>query len=75
MQAQTHSSRGAHYEIRVRGQLDPAWSSWLSDWTISPLENGETLITGYAVDQPALHGVLNRLRDLNLKLIGVKTLE
>ncbi|MCC6614155.1 MAG: hypothetical protein IT320_11805 [Anaerolineae bacterium] len=75
MGAQAHSSRGAHYEIRVEGHVDPAWSVWFSNWAISPLDNGETLITGYAVDQPALHGVLTRLRDLNLKLIGVKTLE
>jgi hypothetical protein len=60
------------YEIRLEGQLDPRWSEWLEGMTITPLETGETQLTGVVVDQAALHGLLNRIRDLNLKLVSVK---
>jgi len=60
------------YEIRVEGQLDPCWSEWLEGMTIIPLESGGTLLRGPVVDPAALYGLLNRLRDMNLKLIGVR---
>jgi hypothetical protein len=60
------------YEIRLEGQLDPRWSEWLEGMTITPLETGGTQLTGAVVDQAALHGLLNRIRDLNLKLVSVK---
>jgi hypothetical protein len=60
------------YEIRVEGRLNPYWSEWLEGMTITPLETGETLLTGAIVDQAALHGLLNRIRDMNLNLICVE---
>ncbi len=60
------------YEIRVEGHLDPNWSEWLDGLTITLLENGQTLLSGPLPDQAALHGVLNRIRDLNLQLIRVE---
>ena len=63
------------YEIRVAGRLDPRWSEWLGGLSITPLETGETLFSGPLVDQAALHGVLNRIRDMNLELICVEKKE
>lgn len=63
------------YEIRVEGQLEPCWSEWLNGMTIAPLDTGETLLSGPVVDQAALYGLLNRIRDMNLKLIGVEKKE
>jgi hypothetical protein len=60
------------YEIRIEGQLDPAWSEWLEGISIVPLPNGETLLAGPMADQAALHGLLNRIRDMNLKLVGIE---
>ena len=60
------------YEIRVEGQLDPCWSEWLDGMTITPLEDGNTLLSGPVADQAALHGLLNRICDMNLKLICVE---
>ena len=60
------------YAIRIEGRLDPAWSEWLEGISIVPLPNGETLLTGPVADQAALHGLLNRIRDMNLKLVGIE---
>jgi hypothetical protein len=60
------------YEILVEGQLDPAWSEWLDGMTIQPLEGGQTLLHGPLPDQAALYGLLNRLRDMNVRLVWVK---
>ncbi len=59
------------YEIKIQGRLDPRWSDWFAGMRITPLENGETLIAGVLPDQAALHGLLERIRDLNLTLISL----
>ena len=70
-------SQGDFYEILVQGQLDSLWAQWFEGMTLSNTENGEsglacTLIAGQIADQPALHGLLIKIRDLNLKLISVR---
>jgi hypothetical protein len=61
----------AVYEIRVKGHLDGCWSEWFDGLKIANVENGDALLWGEIVDQSALHGVLNKVRDLNLPLISV----
>jgi hypothetical protein len=61
-----------NYEILVEGRLDPCWSEWLEGMCISPHDSGGTLLSGELVDQCALYGLLNRLRDMNLKLVWVR---
>ena len=63
----------AVYEIRVKGHLDGHWSEWFAELTITNLENGEAELSGEIVDQAALHGVLSKVRDLNLPLIAVSS--
>jgi hypothetical protein len=63
--------RMAAYEIRVKGHLDKHWSEWFDGLTIANVENGDAVLSGEIVDQPALHGVLNKVRDLGLPLIAV----
>ena len=63
----------AVYEIRVRGHLDGRWSEWFDGLLITDLENGEALLSGDIVDQAALHGVLNKVRDLGLPLVAVRS--
>jgi hypothetical protein len=61
----------AVYKIRVKGHLDGRWSEWFDGLEITNLENGVALLSGEIVDQAALHGVLNKVRNLNLPLISV----
>ncbi len=59
------------YEIRVKGHFDGCWSAWFDGLVIANVENGDAILSGEIVDQSALHGVLNKVRDLNLPLISV----
>ena len=59
------------YKIRVKGHLDRRWSDWFDGLEIINLQSGETILSGDVVDQAALHGVLAKVRDLNLLLISV----
>jgi hypothetical protein len=59
------------YQIRIRGHLDSTWSEWFDDLMIVNLEGGVTMLEGDLVDQPALHGVLQKIRDLGLPLLAV----
>jgi hypothetical protein len=63
--------RMAVYEIRVKGHLDGRWSEWFDGLRIGNLGNGDAVLSGEIVDQSALHGVLNKVRDLGLPLIAV----
>lgn len=60
-----------HYEIRLHGQLDAGWAAWFDGWDIVLDEAGHTCLRGPAADQPALHGVLKKVRDLGLPLLAV----
>ncbi len=65
----------AIYQIRIRGYLRAKWSEWFDGMTITRLDNGETLIEGAIIDQAALHGMLNHIRDLGLPLLAVDRVE
>lgn len=61
----------AWYEIRLQGRLDPRWASWFDGMTLTDRTDGTTVIHGLVADQAALHGLLQRLRDLGLPLLSV----
>ena len=64
----------AHYRIRFRGHLDPAWSTWFDSLTVTPADDGTTDLVGPLADQAALFGLLARLRDLGATLLLVEYL-
>jgi hypothetical protein len=59
------------YQIRLKGHLGPHWSGWFDGLTITPLDNGETLLTGPIIDQAALFGVLRKVGNLGMPLVSV----
>jgi hypothetical protein len=63
------------YQIRVRGHLGDGWSEWFEGWRISNEDSGDAVLTGPVSDQAALHGLLNRVRDLGLPLLAVARID
>ena len=59
------------YTFRIKGHLASSWSETFDGMQITRNRGGETLITGAVRDQAALHGIIARIRDLNLILISV----
>jgi hypothetical protein len=59
------------YEICVEGELPSGWSDWFEGMDIRRGPKGESVLSGPVADQAALHGVLAKIRDLNLQLISV----
>ena len=65
------SEKGPKNQIRIKGHLDRRWTGWFEGLTITPEDNGETLLTGPVVDQAAPHGLLKKVRDLGMPLLSV----
>jgi hypothetical protein len=72
-----HTSRDheppQHCEITVQGHLAPRWSAWFDGLDLVRTDRGTTVISGPVVDQSALHGLLQKLRDLGIPLISLTT--
>ena len=64
------------YEIEIQGRLEERWSSWFDDMniTVKSQTSGPivTILSGLVADQAALHGLLNRIRDLGIPLLSVQ---
>jgi hypothetical protein len=61
-------------EIIVEGHLDKRWTDWF-DGMVIRYEGTNTSFSGNIKDEAHLHGILNQIRDLNLKLISIKPYE
>jgi hypothetical protein len=73
--ARLHPLETGLFEIRITGHLDEHWTAWFDGMTVSRETDGTTCITGEVADQAALHGLLQRVRDLGLPLISVRRVE
>ena len=71
----TQNSNAKVYEIRLKGHLDGRWVKWFGGLAITLDENGNTLLSGPVADQPALHGILKKVRDVGLPLLSVNSVE
>ncbi len=61
-------------KIKVQGLLDEKWKDWFEGMDISYEENN-TILSGHVKDEAFMHGILNLIRDLNLKLISVNPIK
>ena len=66
----TDAGSPARYEVRIVGVLDPAWFEGLDVRT----DGQHTIISGLLADQPALHGLLTKIRDLGVCLMSLQRL-
>ena len=62
------------FVLRVLGFLAPRWSCWFAGLAVET-SDGETVIVGPVDDQAALHGLLARIRDLGLPLLGLRVVD
>lgn len=67
---------GGIFEVEIKELLEDHWQTWFEGMTLIRTENGlaqkeSTVIRGYIPDQPALHDLLAKIRDLNLTLLSV----
>ena len=59
------------YEIRLRGHLDSRWAAWFDGLSLTTDNDGTTVVSGLVADQAALHGLLQKVRDVGLPLVSV----
>ena len=71
----TDPNEPSAYQIRLKGHLGNEWADWFGGLSITLEDNGDTLLTGLAIDQAALHGLLKKVRDLGMPLISVSPVE
>lgn len=64
-------SGGKFFEIHVKEHLNYKWSDWFEGLELKLMDNGETVLSGYIVDQAALMGILYKLNRLNLTLLSI----
>lgn len=60
------------YEIRIDGQLGTRWAAWFDELAVTSESDGTTVLRGSVVDQAALHGLLQKLRDLGIPLLALR---
>ena len=63
------------YEIRLKGHLDPRWAAWFDGLSLIHESDGATVIRGPVADQAALHGLLQKVRDVGISLVSVNRIE
>jgi hypothetical protein len=61
------------YRIVVRSELNGRYAVAFEGMEMET-KNGDTIITGEVIDQSHLHGILNRINGLGLRLLSVQAL-
>jgi hypothetical protein len=73
-----HKQDISTYRIVLGGRIQKHWSDWVESVNVTWSSVGDSTFTVLecpAMDQAALHGLLARIRDLNLILYYVERLE
>ena len=63
-----------HVEIVLKERLDERLADWFAGFDLAG-SNGATVLTGVVPDQPALHGLFERIRDFNLQIVSIRVEE
>ena len=65
------SQESGRYEIRLQGRLESRWAAWFDGLSLTHDSDKTSVLRGPVADQAALHGLLQKVRDLGLPLISV----
>ena len=68
----TREGTGTVYRIVVREELSERYAAAFEGMEMETKE-GQTVLTGEVIDQPHLHGILDRINGLGLKLVSVES--
>ena len=63
------------YDIRLKGHLDSRWAAWFDGLSLTHDSDGTTIISGPVLDQAALHGLLQKVRDVGIPLVSVAQID
>ena len=63
------------YRISIRGHLAQRWADWFDGLRLTNESDGTTVLQGVVIDQAALHGLLQKVRDTGLPLVSVTRLD
>lgn len=66
---------GTIYQISIKEHLSKQWAEWFAPLVIHHQPDGQTWLVGPLRDQAELHGLLLKVRNLNLTLIAVKPVD
>ena len=69
----THMGTRMVYQIVVRGELSERYATAVEGMEME-IKNGQTVLTGEVIDQSHLHGILDRIGALGLKLMSVENM-
>ena len=69
----SHMGTRTVYRIVVRDELSERYAAAFEGLEMK-IKNGQTILTGEIVDQPHLHGILDRIGALGLKLVSVENM-
>jgi hypothetical protein len=72
-QRRTRKAMGTVYRIVVRDELSSRFAVAFEGMEMER-KGGQTVLTGEVIDQPHLHGILDRIGGLGLKLVSVESL-
>ena len=70
-----HHHNSGWYVIRLGGHLDSRRTAWFDALSLTNEGDGTTIIHGHVADQAALHGLLQKVRDIGLPLLSVTQVE
>ena len=75
MSRSSHPDDLGRYEIRIEGHLDQRWAARFDGLSLRTDDDGTSVLAGVVADQAALHGLLQRIRDLGLPLVSITRLD
>jgi hypothetical protein len=67
-----HRATASRYTIHIGAELGPDWGDWFDGATVVVQPDGTAVISVVVQDQAMLYGLLLRIRDLGVPLLGLR---